>query len=60
MQNLDTKRGRQFTRILPIRMGDFHQPSVELVVQWLREHGGHCDCAVIYDVEEKFGPLVGR
>jgi len=34
--------------------------NVELVVQWLRERGGHCDCAVIYDVEEEFGPTVGR
>ena len=34
--------------------------SVVLVVQWLHEHGGYCDCAVVYDVEEKFGPLIGR
>jgi len=34
--------------------------SVKLVVQWLHEHGGYCDCEVIYNVEEKFGPLVGR
>jgi hypothetical protein len=34
--------------------------SVERVVPWLREHGGYCDCEVIYNVEEKFGPFVGR
>jgi len=34
--------------------------SVELVVTWLRKHGGYCDCEVIYNVEEKFGPIIGR
>lgn len=34
--------------------------SVERVVPWLREHGGYCDCEVIFNVEEKFGPMVGR
>lgn len=34
--------------------------SVELVVQWLHEHGGHCDCEVVFNVEETFGPLIAR
>jgi hypothetical protein len=34
--------------------------SVERVVPWLREHGGYCDCEVIYNVEEKFRSIVGR
>lgn len=34
--------------------------DVEHIVSWLREHGGYCDCEVIYNVEEKFGEIVGR
>lgn len=34
--------------------------DVERIVLWLREHGGYCDCEVIYNVEEKFGEIVGR
>jgi hypothetical protein len=34
--------------------------SVERVVPWLREHGGYCDCEVIYNVENTFGEIVGR
>lgn len=30
------------------------------VVPWLQSHGGYCDCEVIYNVEEKFGEIVGR
>ena len=30
------------------------------VIPWLQEHGGYCDCEVIYNVEEKFGEMVGR
>lgn len=32
--------------------------SVEKVVPWLREHGGYCDCEVLFNVEDKFGPLI--
>jgi len=32
---------------------------VEDVLQWLRQNGGYCDCEVIYNVEEKFTPMVG-
>jgi hypothetical protein len=34
--------------------------SPERVVPWLREHGGYCDCEVIYNVDDKFGSIVGR
>jgi hypothetical protein len=34
--------------------------GVDRVVAWLREHGGFCDCEVIYHVEEAFGEFVGR
>jgi hypothetical protein len=34
--------------------------DVERVVAWLREYGGFCDCEVIYNVDEKFGEIVGR
>lgn len=31
-----------------------------IVTPWLQQHGGYCDCEVIYNVEEKFGEIVGR
>jgi hypothetical protein len=31
-----------------------------VVIPWLEQHGGYCDCEVIYNVEEKFGEIVGR
>ena len=34
--------------------------DVERVVPWLRAHGGYCDCEVIFNVEDKFGQIVGR
>lgn len=34
--------------------------SAERVVPWLREHGGYCDCEVIFNVENEFGDLIGR
>lgn len=34
--------------------------SAERIVPWLQEYGGYCDCEVIFNVEEKFGPIVGR
>jgi hypothetical protein len=34
--------------------------DVNRIVPWLRENGGYCDCEVIYNVEEKFGKIVGR
>jgi hypothetical protein len=30
-----------------------------LVLPWLARHGGHCDCEVIFNVEDKFGEIVG-
>lgn len=29
------------------------------VVPWLQEHGGYCDCEVIYNVYDAVGDLVG-
>lgn len=46
-----------------------HQETVEFlksrnidttaVIPWLREHGGFCDCEVIYNVYDAVGDLVG-
>ena len=30
-----------------------------VVIPWLREHGGFCDCEVIYNVYDAVGDLVG-
>jgi hypothetical protein len=34
--------------------------DVDKVGAWLREHSGFCDCEVVYNVEDKFGELIGR
>jgi hypothetical protein len=34
--------------------------DVERIVPWLQEHGGYCDCEVIYNVDNEFGEIVGR
>jgi len=34
--------------------------DVERIVPWLREFGGYCDCEVIYNLDDKFGKIVGR
>lgn len=34
--------------------------DVDKVVAWLHEHGGGCDCEVIYNVDDKFGELVSQ
>ena len=28
--------------------------NIEEVLQWLRDHGGYCDCEVLANVEEQF------
>ena len=33
--------------------------EAERVLSWLRENGGHCDCEVIANVEDKFHDIVG-
>jgi hypothetical protein len=30
----------------------------EKILPWLCQQGGHCDCEVIYNVEDKFGETV--
>ena len=32
--------------------------GVQRVVPWLRDHGGHCDCEVLANVEDEFGDLI--
>ncbi|MBN2579778.1 MAG: DUF2695 domain-containing protein [Pirellulales bacterium] len=32
--------------------------DVDKIVPWLQEHGGYCDCEVIYNVESEFGELI--
>jgi hypothetical protein len=34
--------------------------DAEHIVPWLREHGGYCDCEVIFNVDDEFGEIVGR
>jgi hypothetical protein len=34
--------------------------EVAPVAEWLRNNGGFCDCEVIFNVDEKYGELVGR
>ena len=31
----------------------------ELVLPWLHQHGGFCDCEVVLNVAETYGPIVG-
>jgi len=28
--------------------------NVDLVIQWMEEHGGYCDCEVLANIEEEF------
>jgi hypothetical protein len=34
--------------------------DADRIVAWLGEYGGYCDCEVIYNVDDKFGEIVGR
>lgn len=34
--------------------------DVDLVVPWLHEHGGCCDCEVLLNVEEVFAEIIGQ
>ena len=34
--------------------------DAERIIPWLREYGGYCDCEVIFNVDDKFGEIVGR
>ena len=36
-----------------------HNLNPEVVVPWLIEHGGGCDCEVIYNVYDDVGEIVG-
>lgn len=31
-----------------------HQLPVQKVIPWLKEHGGYCDCEVLFNIEKKF------
>ena len=33
---------------------------LEQVIPWLQEHGGYCDCEVMFNVFTKFGEIVER
>ncbi len=33
--------------------------DVERVVGWLHDHGGYCDCEVIFNVASTFGDILG-
>ena len=32
----------------------FHAGNVDKVLEWLSNHGGHCDCEILGNVEEHF------
>ena len=34
-----------------------HHLPLQSVIPWLSEHGGYCDCEVLFNVEEKFENL---
>jgi hypothetical protein len=34
--------------------------AVEPVVAWLQQYSGYRDCEVIFNLDEKFGEIVGR
>ncbi|MDB6058289.1 MAG: hypothetical protein JWO95_2133 [Verrucomicrobiales bacterium] len=36
------------------------QLDVDRIIPWLHEYGGYCDCEVIFNVDDKFGEIVGR
>lgn len=29
-------------------------PNIEIVITWLQEYGGYCDCEVLWNVEDHF------
>jgi hypothetical protein len=31
-----------------------HKLDEQAVLSWLKEHGGHCDCEVIYNVQDEY------
>jgi Protein of unknown function (DUF2695) len=35
-----------------------HKLNANRVIAWLQENGGHCDCEITANVEDKFGELV--
>jgi hypothetical protein len=43
-----------------IRFLEKKKLDVQRIVPWLKEHGGYCDCEVIYNVDDKFADLIGR
>jgi len=38
----------------------FRGIEVVPIVEWLRNNGGFSDCEVIFNVDEKYGEMVGR
>lgn len=34
--------------------------NLDEIVPWLAEHGGHCDCEVLANVEECWGDLIAK
>jgi hypothetical protein len=35
------------------------QLDSEKIIPWLREHGGHCDCEILANVEDEFRNILG-
>jgi hypothetical protein len=36
-----------------------HDLPVDPTVAWLKAHGGHCDCEIIYNVTDEWGDKIG-
>jgi hypothetical protein len=36
-----------------------HHIDVAQLLPWLKDHGAHCDCEVVYNVYDEFGELLG-
>ena len=41
-----------------IRFLESRNIETQQVIRWLREHGGHCDCEVLANVESEFGDIL--
>lgn len=37
-----------------------HNLNKDVIIPWLNEYGGYCDCEVIFNVDDKWGEYVGR
>ena len=36
-----------------------HSIDVAQLLPWLKDHGAHCDCEIVYNIYDEFGELMG-